>query len=111
MFIVNSAPASVLFDSRASHSFISAQFVARHGISMHSMSNHMLVCSPGGNKKAMFQCLSISFKIVGREFCANFIILGSKGIDIILGMAWLSKIDAVIQCAKRSVILTSLEAE
>jgi hypothetical protein len=43
MFLVNSAPASVLFDSRASHSFISAQFVAKHGIPMHSMSNHMLV--------------------------------------------------------------------
>jgi hypothetical protein len=29
MFLVNSAPASVLFDSGASHSFISAQFVAK----------------------------------------------------------------------------------
>jgi hypothetical protein len=32
MFLVNSAPASVLFDSRASHSFISAWFVTTHGI-------------------------------------------------------------------------------
>jgi hypothetical protein len=68
---------------------------------VHSMSNHMLVGSPGGNMKAMYQCLSVSFKIVGREFCANFILLDSKGIDIILGMEWLSNIDAVIQCAKR----------
>jgi hypothetical protein len=30
MFLVNSIPASVLFDSGASHSFISAQFVAKH---------------------------------------------------------------------------------
>jgi hypothetical protein len=59
----------------------------------------------------MYQCLGVSFKIVGREFCANFIVLESKGIDIILGMGWLSKVDAVIQCAKRSVILTSLEGE
>jgi hypothetical protein len=53
-FLVNSAPASVLFDSGASHSFISAQFVARHGIPLHFMSNHMLVSSPGGNMKAMY---------------------------------------------------------
>jgi NAD(P)H-dependent flavin oxidoreductase YrpB (nitropropane dioxygenase family) len=59
----------------------------------------------------MYQCLDINFKIVGREFCANFIVLDSKGIDIILGMGWLSKVDAVIQCAKRSVILMSLEGE
>jgi hypothetical protein len=38
-------------------------------------------------------------------------VLESKGIDIILGMGWLSKVDAVIQCAKRSVILTSPEGE
>jgi hypothetical protein len=48
---------------------------------------------------------------VGREFCANSVVLDSKGIDIILGMGWLSKVDAVIQCAKRSVLLTSLEGE
>jgi hypothetical protein len=101
MFLVNSAPASVLFDFGASHSFISAQFIARHGIPVHSMSNHMLVSSPRGNMKAMYQCLGVSFKIVGKEFRANFIVLDSKGIDIILGMGWLSKVDAVIQCAKR----------
>jgi hypothetical protein len=37
MFQVNSASALVLFDSEASHSFISAQFVAKHGILVHSM--------------------------------------------------------------------------
>jgi hypothetical protein len=54
MFLINSAPASVLFDSGASHSFIFAQFVAKHGILVHSMSNHMLVSSPKGNMKAMY---------------------------------------------------------
>jgi hypothetical protein len=68
MFLVNSAPASVLFDSGALHSFIFAQFVARHGIHVHSMSNHLLVSLPGGNMKAIYQCLDVSFKIVGREF-------------------------------------------
>jgi hypothetical protein len=33
--------------------------------------------------------------------------LDSKGIDVILGMGWLTACDAVIQCAKRSVLLTS----
>jgi hypothetical protein len=33
------------------------------------------------------------------------------GIDIILEMGWLSKVDAVIQCAKMLVILTSPEGE
>jgi hypothetical protein len=39
------------------------------------------------------------------------IILDSKGIDVILGMGWLIACDVVIQCAKRSVLLTSLASE
>jgi hypothetical protein len=48
MFFVNSIPTSVLFDSRASHSFISAQFVAKHSIPMCPMKQTMIVKSPGG---------------------------------------------------------------
>jgi hypothetical protein len=49
MFLVNSTPASVLFDFGASHSFITSQFVAQHNIPISSMPRHMLVSSPGGN--------------------------------------------------------------
>jgi hypothetical protein len=48
MFLVNSTLASVLFDSGASHSFITSQFVAQHNIPISPMSRHMLVTSPGG---------------------------------------------------------------
>jgi hypothetical protein len=48
MFLVNSVPASVLFDSGASHSFITSQFVAQHNIPISILPRHMLVSSPGG---------------------------------------------------------------
>jgi hypothetical protein len=48
MFLVNSTPASVLFDSGASHSSITFQFVAQHNIPISPMPRHMLVSSPGG---------------------------------------------------------------
>jgi hypothetical protein len=108
MFLVNSALASVLFDYGASHSFIYAEYVAKHSIPLCSMPSSMLVNSPGGNMRAMYQCLGVKIQIMGREFCANPIVLESSGIDIILGMGWLTKYDAIIQCAKRPVILTSL---
>ena len=71
----------------------------------------MIVSSPGGDMKAMYHCVGVSFKILDREFRANFIVLDSSGIDVIIGMGWLSKVDAVIQCAKRSVLLTSPSGE
>jgi hypothetical protein len=61
--------------------------------------------------RVVYQCLGVKIKIMGREFCANPIVLQSSGIDIILGMGWLMKYDTVIHCSKRSMVLTSLEGE
>ena len=61
--------------------------------------------------KATCMCRHVNFTILGRNFWADLIVLDSNGIDVILGMGWLSKVDAVIQCAKRSVLLTSPEGE
>jgi hypothetical protein len=61
--------------------------------------------------RAMYWCLAVKIQIMGREFYANPIVLQSTGIDIILGMGWLTKYDAVIHYSKRSVVLTSSEGE
>jgi hypothetical protein len=61
--------------------------------------------------KAIYKCDNVSLQILGRDFRANLIILDSKGIDVILGMGWLTACDAVIQCSKRSVLLTSPAGE
>jgi hypothetical protein len=51
-------------------------------------------------------CPAISISIRGVDFPSNLILLDSKGIDIILGMDWLSNYDEVIECAKKAVRLT-----
>jgi hypothetical protein len=61
--------------------------------------------------KAIYKCDNAHLKIFGRDFHANLIILDSKGIDVILRMRCLTACDAVIQCAKRPVLLTSLAGE
>ena len=48
MLLVNSYPASVLFDTGATHSFISQSFVEHHGIRTSTLKRCMLVSSPGG---------------------------------------------------------------
>jgi hypothetical protein len=45
------------------------------------------------------------------DFVANLIVLESKGIDDILGMDWLSKHKVLINCAKKSVKLTTPEGK
>jgi hypothetical protein len=41
-------------------------------------------------------CPTVSISIRWVDFSSNLILLDSKGIDIILGMDWLSKYDRVI---------------
>jgi hypothetical protein len=86
MFHASSHPATVLFDSGASHSFISSCFVAKHNLSIATMKYTMLVSSPGGEMRTKHICLAVSINISGDYFLSNLILLDSKGIDIILGM-------------------------
>jgi hypothetical protein len=53
----------------------------------------------------------VNLKIRGVGFIADHIVLESKGIDIILGMDWLSKHEVLIDCAKKSIKLTTLEGK
>jgi hypothetical protein len=66
----------------------------------------MIVSSPGGNMNARHVCSKVSILIRGVEFLANLIVLESKGIDVILGMDWLSKHNGLIDYAKKAVRLT-----
>jgi hypothetical protein len=106
MFLASSHLATILFNSRASHSFVSSSFVAKHSLPIATMKHTLLVSSPGGEMRTKHICPAVSITIRGVDFPSNLILLDSKSIDIILGMDWLSKYDRVIQCARKAVKLT-----
>jgi hypothetical protein len=106
MFLASSHPATILFDSGASHSFIASSFVAKHNLSIANMKHTMLVSSPGGEMRTKHICPAVSISIREVDFPLNLILLDSKGIDIILGIDWLCKYYRVIQCARSAVRLT-----
>jgi predicted aspartyl protease len=110
-FSVNSVPATVLFDSGASHSFITEQFMVKHDIPMSSMKTHLLISSPNGEMKSTYICPQVNLKLRGIDFQADLVVLTSSGIDVILGMDWLGKCDGIILCAKKSVLLTSPQGD
>ena len=45
----------------------------------------------------------------GVEFLSNLIVLDSKGIDVILGMNWLTKYQGVIDCAQRLIKMKHID--
>jgi hypothetical protein len=86
MFLINDTSAVVMFDSRASHSFISATYVGKHNLPLALLRCQMIVSSPGGDMPARQLCPKVNLKIRGVDFVTNLIVLESKDIDVILGM-------------------------
>jgi hypothetical protein len=64
-FFVNEISAVVLFDSRASHSFISTAYVNKHNLPIVLLRCQMIVSSPGGDMPARQLCPKVNLKIRG----------------------------------------------
>src|SRR3990170_1433913 len=102
---VNSVPASVLFDSGASHSFMSEEFAFMHGIKYDKLHHPLAVNTPAGQCQASLFSPEVTIEIEGLKFQAFPIFLKSSSIDLILGMDWLKAHYASINCATKVVHL------
>jgi hypothetical protein len=65
MFPVDSHIAEVLFDTRATHSFITASWVEAHNLPITTMSTSIQIDSAGGRIRADSICLNVSVEIRG----------------------------------------------
>jgi hypothetical protein len=107
MFPINSVPARVLFDSGASHSFVTQLFVDKSGLQPTPLKDIMSVQIPGSITKASWNCLAVPIEIHGISFLANLIVLVTKGLEVVLGMNWMSCHQGVIDCAKKTITMRS----
>src|SRR3954467_837394 len=107
MFSVNSVLARMLFDSGASHSFVMKEFACTSKIQPTNLKHAMIVQIPGSTTKARKICKAVPIIIHGIDFYANLIVLGTKGLEVVLGMYWMSKHQGLIDCAKKAITMTS----
>jgi hypothetical protein len=63
MFLISVTSAVVLFDSGASHSFISATYVGKHNLPLSLLMCQMIVSSPRGDMPAWQLCPKVNLKI------------------------------------------------
>jgi hypothetical protein len=111
MFYINSIPAAILFESGATHSFISARYATTNELPLQNMQKPLVVITPKGHVEANYMTHRLTLIIMGREFCSTPIVLEESSIDRILGMSWLRKVKEVIYCAKGTIELTSSKGE
>jgi hypothetical protein len=105
-FLVANHPAVILFDSGASHSFISKTFVEKYCIHCTESREGFVIHSPGGRIFTKEVAFHIPVTLAGREFLTNMIVIKGQDIDVIMGMNWLAQNKAILNTDQRTIKLS-----
>ncbi|XP_062179431.1 uncharacterized protein LOC133884047 [Phragmites australis] len=102
---VDSFDAHVLFDSGASFSFVSVDFVRRARLSVQQIGQSVVVNSPSGLISSSYVCPGCVINIGDEEFTANLVMINLESFDVILGMDWPAQYQAIISCSLKIITL------
>jgi predicted aspartyl protease len=86
-FSLNEHPVIILFDSGASHDFISSTCTKKVILSMVATKAPYVISTPGGRVDADRIVRKAPLELAGRVFSTDLIILEGQGLDVILGMS------------------------
>jgi hypothetical protein len=90
IFSVLNYPAVVLFDSSASHSFISAKFSAKCQLTFYHTNGGITISTPGGRVATYQLNRQVPIKLGSLVFKTTLLIMGLESMDIILGASELT---------------------
>jgi len=85
-FSIHNKPAVILFDSSATHSFISAKFGARIGLDFYHTKRSYMITTPGGKITSNQIIRHVPIKLGSKLIKTDLILLNLEGMDVILGM-------------------------
>ncbi|XP_057740169.1 uncharacterized protein LOC130957315 [Arachis stenosperma] len=99
---------TVLYDSGASHSFVSLTVARELGLDFSELNFDLIVHTPASqNALTSLVCLQVPFTIRNRTFIHDLICLPLCGLEVILGLDWLSKYHVFLDCYERTTIIPS----
>jgi hypothetical protein len=83
--------------------------VDEYKLPIESMRTPLRVNSHGGELIAAYRCHQLNLEIGKHNFPTSLFVLKSQGLDVILGMDWMTIYEGVIECAKQAIMLTTPE--
>ena len=98
-----------LVDPGATHSFASKHFLDRFQIKTQPLEGRMRVSLPAGDPLLADRVVRDSRVLIeGQEFLADLVAFDMRDFDVVLGMDWLSRHRATLDCYKKEVKLHRL---
>ncbi|WVZ89166.1 hypothetical protein U9M48_035603 [Paspalum notatum var. saurae] len=106
-FLINEHPIVVLFDSGASHTFISGSYVTKHGYHIDNMKTKYHITAPGSPIDTNQIVRHLRLCIGTEDFYVDPVVFPNQGIDIILGMDWMKEHNVLLDITSRTVQMKS----
>jgi hypothetical protein len=106
-FSPNGYPAVVLFDSGATHDFITKACTQRCQLNIHHIDTPYLISTPGGRVLTKQTVMHAPLDLAGKLYKPSLIVVDGQGLDIIVGMGWMRAHKALLDIVTRVVQLNS----
>jgi hypothetical protein len=107
IFSIRGFSVKVLFDSGATHSFINEKILSKLGLKSCHMNRPFWITTPGGRVTTGSLVMRVPLELGSKVVPANPLALSLEGIDVILGMDWLTQHQVVLDIATRMVKIHS----
>jgi hypothetical protein len=107
IFSVYNQPTLILFDSGASHSFISQKFSAKCRLPLYLTRGSFMIATPGGKVASNRLNQSVPIWLGSHIVKTTLLILGLENVDIILGANWMSRHEVVLDVVSRIIEIKS----
>jgi hypothetical protein len=108
-FSLNGHLAIVLFDSGASHDFVSKPCTQKSQMVIEYQLTPYMISSPGGKIFTRQVVVNPRLNLGGRVYKTSLIVLEGQGIDVILGINWMKRHRALLDTTTQTVHLDSLD--
>jgi predicted aspartyl protease len=106
-FSIRDHPIRILFDSGATHNFISESLVSKLGSHSCHTKDSFVIATAGGRILSNTITKVVPLQLGSKTFLTNLIHLELGGLDVILGMNWLTQHQVVLDIATRIIEIHS----
>jgi hypothetical protein len=110
-FSINHQPVIILFDSSATHSFISSKCGTKVGLYFYPTKGTYMIATPGGKITSNQIYRKVPIQLGSNLIKTDLLLLDLEGMDVLLGMDWMTRHRVSFDISSRAVEIDSLDHE
>jgi hypothetical protein len=110
-FSINHQPVIILFDSGATHSFVSSKCGTKVGLDLYPTSGAYMIVTPGGKILSNQIYKKVPIQLGSNLIKTDLLLLDLEGMDILLGMDWMTRHRVSLDIFSRTVEIDSTDHE